>query len=81
MISGDYEASIMVSATPRRSPDHAAALQHGRQGVCEDADVLLRDHERAETVSEVHELFPRFSQEQCAATIQAPGLLHIGGAA
>ena len=34
-----------------------------------------------ETVSEAHELFPRFSQERCIAMIQAPGLLHIGGAA
>ena len=34
-----------------------------------------------ETVSEAHDLFPRFSQERCVAMIQAPGLLHIGGAA
>jgi len=35
----------------------------------------------AETVSEVYDLFPRFSQERCAVRVQAPGLLHIGGAA
>jgi len=35
----------------------------------------------AETVSEAHDLFPRFSQERCAVRVQAPDLLHIGGAA
>ena len=35
----------------------------------------------AETVSEAHDLFPRFSQERCTVTIHALGLLHIGGAA
>ena len=80
-ISGHYEASIIASATPRLPPDHATALQHWRQGACEDSDVLLRGHEMAETVSEAHDFFPRFSQEKCAAMVHAPGLLHIGGAA
>jgi len=43
-----------------------------------------RDAERshmAETDSEAHDLFPRFSQEKSAAMVHAPGLLHIGGSA
>jgi hypothetical protein len=35
----------------------------------------------AETVSEAHDLFPRFSEERSAAMVHAPGLLHIGGSA
>jgi hypothetical protein len=35
----------------------------------------------AETDSEAHDLFPRFSQEKSAAMVHAPGLLHIGGSA
>jgi hypothetical protein len=45
---------------------------------------LRRNAERshmAETVSEAHDRFPRFSQKICAVMIDAPGLLRIGGAA
>jgi hypothetical protein len=38
------QASIMASATPRLPLDHATALQHRRQGACEDSDVMLRGH-------------------------------------
>jgi hypothetical protein len=51
------------------------------QAEAEDSDVILRGHEMAETVSEAQDLFPRFSQERSATIVQAPGLLHIGGAA
>jgi len=37
-------ASLMASATPRLPPDHATALQHRRQGACEDSDVMLKGH-------------------------------------
>jgi hypothetical protein len=35
----------------------------------------------AETVSETHDLFLRFSHEKSDAMIYAPGFLHIGGTA
>jgi len=35
----------------------------------------------AETVSEAHDLCPRFSQESSATMVHAPGILRIGGAA
>ena len=35
----------------------------------------------AETGSVAHDLFPRVSQEESAAMVQAPGRLHIGGSA
>src|SRR5262249_11242278 len=74
------EASIMAAAPPAAS------------GLCYSTSApearrvrgLRRDAERAqiaETVSKAHALFPRSSQERGAAMIQAPGLLHIGGAA
>jgi len=34
----------MASAPPQLPQDHATALQHRRQGVCEDSDVMLRGH-------------------------------------
>ena len=45
---------------------------------------LRRDAEgaqMAETVSETHALFLRFSHEKSDARIYDPGLLHIGGSA
>ena len=39
------EAGLDHGGGPPRLPlDHATALQHRRQGVCEDADVMLRGH-------------------------------------
>jgi len=35
----------------------------------------------AETVSEIPDLFPRFSQETSDVMVPAPGRLHIGEAA
>jgi len=35
----------------------------------------------AGTVSETHDLFLRFSPEKSDVKVDAPGLLHIGGAA
>src|SRR5215510_2588568 len=43
---GNFSASIMASAT-ELPPDHATALQHRRQGACEDADVMLKGHKRS----------------------------------
>ena len=71
----------MALAIPQLPPDHTTALQHWRQGACEDSNVRLRGHSMAETASEAHDLFPQFAQERCTVRVQALGLLHIGGAA
>src|SRR4029450_4454955 len=60
-------------------PCHSTAAPEARRmrGLRRNAE---RSH-MAETVSEAHDRFPRFSQKICAVMIDAPGLLRIGGAA
>ena len=70
----------MASATPVASGSrHSTSAPEAKS-----VRGLRRDAERsqiAETVSETHDLFPRFSHEKSNAMIYDPGLLHIGGAA
>src|SRR5262249_53586779 len=64
-----------AAAGPRHST--SAPVAQRVRGFRHDAE---RVH-MAETGSEAHELFPRFSQERSAAIVPALGLLYIGGAA
>ena len=72
----DHGVGHPLAASGPRQSTSASEAKHVR-GLRRDAE---RSH-RAETVSEAHDLCPRFSQESSATMVHAPGLLRIGGAA
>jgi hypothetical protein len=83
---------FMLYGATYRGLDHGGGHPPAASGPCYRNSALearrvrglRRDAERAqiaETVSKVHALFLRFSQERGAVIIQAPGLLYISRAA
>jgi hypothetical protein len=78
-----YAASIIASAIRRLPRDHATALQHRRQGACEDADVMRRGYTWPR-LSKAHDRCLRFSQEwdgiwyllQASSTSAGPPILY-----